>query len=330
MKIRMRIYRRDNGYWYYEIERNQPKSLKTKNERKARQKYNRIKKRYLAGKIDELDGGPKVTLAQFKEKFFELHTDIDDDTHDAYDLAIRLLIDSIGGSTRLSRFCSFKLDLIGKFKQDCLTRSVKKVSVNTYLRHIRGFLYKAHDWGYISVKPKIIFYKLPKRHPRTLTKDEEDILLLHSFHCHFQMHRVIKFALWTGCRREEIYTLTWQQVKNDFCTVIGKGDKERTIPLVKQAWEALGTRKDIGPVFWQPHIDEYSKAFKRMARDCEIEDISLHKTRHTAATNMLASGMRIEYVQAVLGHADISTTQIYADILQERLKAEMKKYESGP
>ena len=51
--------------------------------------------------------------------------------------------------------------------------------------------------------------------------------------------------------------------------------------------------------------------------------------RHTAATNMLASGMGIEYVQQVLGHADISTTQIYVEMLQKRLKAEMKKYESG-
>jgi site-specific recombinase XerD len=56
-----------------------------------------------------------------------------------------------------------------------------------------------------------------------------------------------------------------------------------------------------------------------------IEDLHLHNLRHTAATDMLASGMGIEYVQEVLGHADISTTQIYTKILQKNLRREMQK-----
>jgi integrase len=214
---------------------------------------------------------------------------------------------------------------IRKFKNDCLARGVKKVSINTYLRHLRGFFNKAHAWGELKNKLPIEFFKLPKRHPRTLNPDEIDILLKHSYHCHFEMHRVIKFALWTGCRREEMHTLTWQRVKADTCTVIGKGNKERTIPLLPESIEALGTPKDIGYVFYHPHIDKYSKDFKSIARDCSIDDISLHKLRHTAATQMLASGIPLEYVQEILGHEDISTTRIYAKILQDRLKQEMKK-----
>ena len=73
---------------------------------------------------------------------------------------------------------------------------------------------------------------------------------------------------------------------------------------------------------------KYTKEFKKIARACGIEDLNLHNLRHTAATDMLASGMGIEYVQEVLGHADISTTQIYTKILQKNLRREMQKMRS--
>ena len=61
-------------------------------------------------------------------------------------------------------------------------------------------------------------------------------------------------------------------------------------------------------------------------RDCEIQGMTFHKTRHTAATQMLLKGISLESVQKLLGHTDISTTQIYAQVLQEKLKEEMKNF----
>ena len=103
MKLRMRLYRRKNGFWYYEIERNKPKSLSTKDDREARALYKIIKREVLRGRLKELDGDKRTPLSQFKEIFFIEHTDISDDTIDAYDLAIRLFIDSVSGSTLLGR-----------------------------------------------------------------------------------------------------------------------------------------------------------------------------------------------------------------------------------
>ena len=82
-------------------------------------------------------------------------------------------------------------------------------------------------------------------------------------------------------------------------------------------------------VFWHPNDkDKITKEFKAICRACDIEDVHFHNLRHTAATDMLSSGMRLEYVQKVLGHEAISTTQIYAKILQSDLKREMQKMRS--
>jgi len=121
-------------------------------------------------------------------------------------------------------------------------------------------------------------------------------------------------------------TPTWPKVHDAMADIIGKDDKERTIPLLPAAIRAMGLPQDLGYVFWHPNdLDKYTKEFKKNARACGIEDLHLHNLRHTAATDMLASGMGIEYVQEVLGHADISTTQIYTKILQKNLRREMQK-----
>jgi len=322
MRISMRLFKR-NGWFHYEFVRGKARSLKTKDPIEARRLYGALKKKFLQGKLHELEHGSRITLEQFSQRFFTEHNDLADDTTRAYDLAWRLFIDAVGGSTLLTHVDKAK---INKFKTICRSRGVKKVSVNTYLRHLRGILNKAFEWGHIKKKVRVELYKLPKRHPRILTSEEIDLLFTHSYHCHYQMHRIIKFALWTGARREEVHTLKWQNIYDGFCTVIGKGNKERTIPLLPGAIEAIGPTKDIGYVFLRSHIDYYSKAFKRIARDCAIEDISLHKLRHTSATKMLESGIGLSEVKEMLGHADIATTQIYAQVLQEHLRREMLKF----
>jgi integrase len=195
-----------------------------------------------------------------------------------------------------------------------------------YLRHIRAILNKAYDWGYIQKKVPVKAYKLGRRHPRVLSRKEKIKIYSYSRNNNYEMYRIIKFALWTGARREEIFNLTWQDIHGNMARLIGKGDKERTIPLLPAAIRAMGALKDVGYVFWHPgDMDKITKEFKKIARACDIEDIHLHNLRHTAATDMLSSGIRIEYVQEMLGHEDISTTMIYTKILQKDLKKEMEK-----
>jgi integrase len=230
MKITMRMFKRNKaGYWYYSLRRGHEKSLRTKDKREATRLYNIIKKEVLKGRLVQLDGDKRITLREFKDIFFAGHTDIADDTIAAYDLAYRLFLQSFKGATLLSRINEKH---INKFKSDCLARGCRKTSVNTYLRHLRGILNKAFEWGTIKKKVPVKLYRIPKRHPRTLAEDERNAILEYAKKHDFEMYRIIKFALWTGTRREEIANLTWQDIRDDTARIIGKGDKERTIPIL--------------------------------------------------------------------------------------------------
>jgi len=76
-----------------------------------------IRARPLKGRLVQLDGDKRITLSEFKDFFFERHTDIDDDTVAAYDLAYRLFLQSFKGSILLSRINEKH---INKFMTDAL------------------------------------------------------------------------------------------------------------------------------------------------------------------------------------------------------------------
>ena len=323
MKLFMRLYKRSNGIWYYELERNHPKSLKTKNMREAQKIYNIVKREVLSRRLEILDGDQRVTLSELKKVFFEKHTDIGDDAKDAYELAMRLFIDVHGESTLIGRI---KKDHISAFKSVCRSRGCKKTTVNTYLRHLRTIFNKAHSWGLLQQKIALPFYRIPKTHPRVLSKTERTSILVKSKKTDPEMNRVIRFALWTGARRAEIARLTWQNIQGNVAKLIGKGGKERTIPLLPKAMAAMGTPRDIGFVFVHYHdLAKYSKAFKAIARACGLDDVHFHNLRHTAATQMIESGVEIRYVQEMLGHSSVTTTEIYTKVVQKTLREKMKK-----
>jgi integrase len=319
----MRLYKRKNGYWYYETRRNRPVSLQTKNKREAQQLYAIIKKEVLRQRLVQLDSDKRATLAEFKDIFFLRHADIGDKARDAYDLAMRLFLDSTGETSLIGRITE---DNIRIFKSVCLARGCRKTTVNNYLRHLRTIFNKALAWGYITQTPKLDFYRIPKNQPRTLTKTEQKALLSKARETDPEMARIIVFALWTGCRRAEIAGLQWQHIQNNMAKIIGKGGKERTIPLLPRAIKAIGTPRDIGPVFVQyADLSKYTKAFKSIARSAGIHGIHFHNLRHTAATQMIESGIEIRYVQEMLGHSSVTTTEIYTKIVQKTLRKKMKK-----
>lgn len=323
MKVFMRLYKRKNGFWYYERDRHHPKSLKTKNKREALKLYNRIKKEVLKERLVELDGDKRVTLAEFKEIFFNRHTDIGTDAKAAYDLAMRMFIDTAGESSLIGRTGRKEIEF---FKAVCLARKCRKTTINTYLRHLRTIFNKAHAWGYIQKKISLKFYRIPKTHPRVLSKTEIRSILSHAKKADPEIYRIIQFALWTGARRAEIARLTWQNVQGNTARLIGKGGKERTIPLLPEAIEAMGTPRDIGTVFVQSNdLTKYSKAFKAIARAAGVDDVHFHNLRHTAATQMIESGIEIVFVREMLGHSSVTTTEIYTKVVQKKLREKMKK-----
>jgi integrase/recombinase XerD len=147
----------------------------------------------------------------------------------------------------------------------------------------------------------------------------------------------------TGLRVSELIKLKLNDVNLDVgvLTTLGKGSKERTVPLGKSAIECvrmylpvrqkmlgeatstyLFINKNGQPLsrqaFWKI-IVEYGKQAK-------IGHITPHLLRHSFATHLLENGADLRSVQMMLGHSDISTTQIYTHITNERLKEIYRKF----
>ena len=149
----------------------------------------------------------------------------------------------------------------------------------------------------------------------------------------------------TGLRVSELVGLKMSAVSRDrrFLTVKGKGEKERLVPLGDPARTALSHYLRHRPRFvraeskaasnpWlfpsrsgSGHLTRhrFGQVLKRLAYDAGLDpaQVSPHVLRHAFATHLLDHGADLRSVQQMLGHADISTTQIYTHVLSARLKA---------
>ena len=143
----------------------------------------------------------------------------------------------------------------------------------------------------------------------------------------------------SGMRISELLDLTLGQLhlKDGYINVIGKGNKERQVPIGEMAIAALRKyllerekikNKQTNILFLNYKGDKMSrqgffKYIKNLAKENDIKkEISPHTIRHSFATHLLQNGTDLRSVQQMLGHEDISTTQIYTHIDKERLKEE--------
>ena len=178
--------------------------------------------------------------------------------------------------------------------------------------------------------------------PKTLTEDEVDSLLQAPNTDVPLGHRdraMLELLYATGLRVSELINLKQAQVNfnQGVVRIVGKGDQERLIPLGDEAQRWLrefvdGPRMEIllerqtDYLFPTRRGDRMTRqAFwhiiKRYAQKADIDKkLSPHSLRHAFATHLLNRGADLRVVQLLLGHSDLSTTQIYTHIARERLK----------
>ena len=142
----------------------------------------------------------------------------------------------------------------------------------------------------------------------------------------------------SGLRVSELCNLDLQSIDLDhgFLRVFGKGSKERVIPVGEKALAAVREYIELGrPSYLKAHsgsalfLSNRGRAISRKMFWALIKDyaraagiakpVKPHMLRHCFATHLLAGGADLRAIQEMLGHADISTTQIYASVEQERL-----------
>jgi integrase len=316
----MRLYQHRQT-WYVAFPGGKRRSLKTRDARIAKGLFAEIKKEVLRGNILQLEKDNSPLLSQYTQWYTEHpdRADLSPDTLRADALGLKKLIDA-AGDVPINRVTDKDIQ---KIKSLCRTADLRPASINTYLRHIKGALRFAKDAGLIDAVPRIRMVKTGQALPRVMTDSEIKAIQSQADTYKPEMVRIIRFALFTGTRRSEIIRARYEHVQAGSITIYGKGGKERTIPLVGGAADVVKTQ-DIGKIFSYKHTSTVSNYYREITRAAGVKS-RFHDLRHTAATQMLTAGIPLEVVQKILGHTELRTTQIYAKVVQDRLKTEMEK-----
>jgi integrase/recombinase XerD len=199
--------------------------------------------------------------------------------------------------------------------------------------------------GRISVDPtlQIATPKLPRSLPKTLTEQDVELLLQApdvDMPLGMRDRTMLEVLYASGLRVSELVGLSVAQVSLDMgvVRVMGKGSKERLVPLGEEALDwvrrylaearpALLNNQHSNTMFVTTRGEGMTRQMfwyliKRHAKHCGLQKpLSPHTLRHAFATHLLNHGADLRVVQLLLGHADISTTQIYTHVARERLKA---------
>ena len=160
---------------------------------------------------------------------------------------------------------------------------------------------------------------------------------------------VLELAYASGLRLAELRHTRLEQLylEAGFINVIGKGNKERVVPLGRQAVAALQRYLDAGrPKLVKAHspanvfLNQRGRRFaavtlwlriKRRVRRAGIErNITPHMLRHSFATHLLENGADLRVIQELLGHASISTTEVYTHVTGNRLREVHQKFHPRP
>jgi integrase/recombinase XerD len=194
--------------------------------------------------------------------------------------------------------------------------------------------------------------KLWKKIPETLSLNEVDALLVSpniKDKGGIRDKAILETLYATGMRASEAAGLKTEDVNLDigFLRCIGKGNKERVIPLGRKAVASISRYlRSARPAFLKNQQSPFLflnrfgrrlsrqslwKLIKRYARQAGIQKpMRPHILRHSFATHLLERGADLRSVQEMLGHANISTTQIYTHVNKERLKSIHRMYHPRP
>jgi integrase/recombinase XerD len=172
----------------------------------------------------------------------------------------------------------------------------------------------------------------------TVTRDHEESQAIAA------RNRAMLEVFYAGALRvSEIIAVKLEDLKLDlgYVLVRGKGDKERLVPLGRAAQEALNNYgKNSRPILIKGRTSPLLFVGRsgrkltrqrvwqmvRAAAESTGRNVSPHMLRHSCATHMVENGADLRTVQTILGHADISTTQVYTHVALDRIKSVYQKY----
>ncbi len=222
------------------------------------------------------------------------------------------------------------------FKQTSRARMLS--AIRRLFQYLHREKVRADDPSALLISPK-----LPQRLPKDLSEEQVDALLDApdpNDPIELRDKAMLELLYATGLRVTELVSLTMENIslRQGVVRVIGKGGKERLVPMGENAVDWIESFIEQGrPQLLGENSSDVvfpSKRAKQMTRQTfwyrikhyavvagiDTELLSPHVLRHAFATHLLNYGADLRVVQMLLGHSDLSTTQIYTHVATERLK----------
>ncbi|MFA6188300.1 MAG: tyrosine-type recombinase/integrase [Sulfuricurvum sp.] len=208
-----------------------------------------------------------------------------------------------------------------------------KRTLNRKLSSLNSFLDFCHKHQYDSHLSKFSLAKTPKALPKYLTYESiMSALNLIDISSWIGMrdYALILFLYATGTRISECLDISEDDIQGQWLRVRhGKGDKERYIPIAKEALDVLRRYKDVKPfrqhTLWQNYRGEPLSRISAFKICQKYLGNSPHVLRHSYATGLILGGADLRVVQELLGHESLLTTQIYTHVQKENLHETVTK-----
>ena len=237
---------------------------------------------------------------------------------------------------------------IEKFTSKFTTQGLEKSTISRKMSALSHFFIFLLEENIIKRNPinELDLPKQIKKLPKILSVDQVEKLIKSSREDQsingIRLNTMIEILYATGIRVSELVEmkLSATYAEKNFLLVQGKGNKERLVPISENTEDKIKDFLKIRNKFlnndseskWlfpskqssKGHItrQRFNQLLQTLCERVNLNNIKIspHKLRHAFATHLLANGVDLRSLQQMLGHADISTTQIYTHVLKDRLK----------
>lgn len=277
------------------------------------------------------------------ELFLKTEKKLGDNTIESYLLDLMSFLKWFNNDVRITT----KEDILNYIS--FLRGNLNEKSINRHISSLKSFYSYLADMNYISINPleDISILKVKKTLPKYLSTEEVDKLLNIKLNTAFDYRNkaMLEVIYGTGLRVSELVKLEYSNIdfENSIIRVKGKGKKDRIVPLgeiasyylkiyINDYRSKLLNENNYDEIFLNNHGKPITRQgfnfiLENIRRETGIEkELTPHTLRHSFATHLLEGGADIRSIQEMLGHENISTTNIYTTVVNKVLRENYDSY----
>lgn len=221
-----------------------------------------------------------------------------------------------------------------------IDRGLKPSTIASTLSTLQSIVLQAVRRGYLDLNPFMGYsYDRPKGDPRSITRAELQALIV--LEIAWENYRIVRdlfvFSCFTGLAISDVRNLREEQIVTEEGQLWIKGRRQKTktpyrvqvLPPALTMIERYRGRR-AGFVFDVPSVDVVLNGMHYLRKQLQMDrPLTFHMARHTFASLItLSSGVPLETVSQMLGHSDLRTTQIYAQVSSERIRQDMQRVQA--